>query len=138
KQLSEKTINNYYTSIEEMIRRVELGKHQYSNTTKAQMFINRLYSELYMVVSLLNPNILEDAYARTKKKKNIKERENTIRLDETEKILFQNTDMDNRNEIENLVNNIQEVISDFVKEKKNENKNDKDSKFQQKKNAKTR
>ncbi|CAG8702529.1 8747_t:CDS:2, partial [Cetraspora pellucida] len=44
----------------------ESGGHQYPNTAKAQMFINRLCPELYMAVSSLTPNMLEDAYARAK------------------------------------------------------------------------
>ncbi|CAG8682707.1 3250_t:CDS:2 [Cetraspora pellucida] len=66
KQLLGETVDIYHTSIEKMIKRVELGGHQYPNTAKAQMFINGLCPELYMAVSLLTPNTLEDAYARAK------------------------------------------------------------------------
>ncbi|CAG8642933.1 1639_t:CDS:1 [Cetraspora pellucida] len=54
-----------------MTRRVESGGHQYSNTAKAQMFINGLCPKLYMTVSPLTPNMLEDAYARAKAFENI-------------------------------------------------------------------
>ncbi|CAG8768182.1 3266_t:CDS:2, partial [Cetraspora pellucida] len=120
---------------------------------KAQIFINGLHPELYMAVSLLTPNMLEDAYARAKafenmyrnnpthmafiaqpigyptyllqrmvgtpkrpitntvllrKKKNVEGREDTIGLGETEEIPPQDADMDNRNEIEDLDDDVQE------------------------------
>ncbi|CAG8642929.1 1638_t:CDS:2 [Cetraspora pellucida] len=60
-----------------------------------------------------------------RKKKNIKGREDTIGLGETEEIPPQDADMDNRNEIEDLDDNVQEIISEFIKKKKKENKDDK-------------
>ncbi|CAG8745947.1 20038_t:CDS:10 [Cetraspora pellucida] len=178
----------------EMIRRVESGEHQYPNTAKAQMFINRLCPELYITVSPLTPNTnnlmhtafmtqpieystyllqgmvgtpvapqtnhnkTEEAllklteainkiitqyqdqrrpyrqhlnsqnnnnnnpnppvqqppahheYCVIAEKKNVKGREDTVGLGETEEIPPQDANMDNRNEIEDIDDNVQEII----------------------------
>jgi len=66
KQLAGETVDSYHVAIEEMIRRVEAGGHQYPDSAKAQMFINGLRSELYMAVSPFTPNTLQAAYDRAK------------------------------------------------------------------------
>ncbi|CAG8506053.1 2372_t:CDS:2 [Cetraspora pellucida] len=49
----------------------------------------------------------------------------TYELDKTEEILFQDVNMDNRNKIEDLDDDVQKVISDFIKKKKKENEDNK-------------
>ncbi|RHZ84788.1 hypothetical protein Glove_75g10 [Diversispora epigaea] len=52
--------------MEELIRRVEAGGHQYPDTAKAQMFINGLHTELSTGVAAFTPNTLQAAYNKAK------------------------------------------------------------------------
>jgi hypothetical protein len=66
KQLPTESVDTYHAEMEELIRRVEAGGHQYPDTSKAQMFINGLRTELSAGVAAFTPNTLQAAYEKAK------------------------------------------------------------------------
>ncbi|RHZ83313.1 hypothetical protein Glove_97g121 [Diversispora epigaea] len=66
KQFPEENVDTYYTELEELIRRVEAGGHQFPGTAKTQMFINGLRAELSAGVAAFTPNTLNAAYEKAK------------------------------------------------------------------------
>ncbi|CAG8559382.1 16235_t:CDS:2 [Cetraspora pellucida] len=66
KQQPNEDVDAYYTSIQELLRRVESGGHQYPETAKAQIFLNGLRPEFVLAVAPSTSNTLQAAYERAK------------------------------------------------------------------------
>ncbi|CAG8455139.1 12234_t:CDS:2 [Gigaspora rosea] len=66
KQQVEEDIDAYHTAIQELLRRVESGGHQYPDTAKAQIFLNGVKPEIVLAVAPSTPNTLQAAYERAK------------------------------------------------------------------------
>ncbi|CAG8466295.1 15105_t:CDS:2 [Cetraspora pellucida] len=66
KQRYDESVDSYYISIEQLIRRVEAEELQYPDTAKAQMFMNGLQPELFAAVFPFLFNTLQAAFERAK------------------------------------------------------------------------